>query len=440
MYKHKTLQKIYFFILILITISLIPIRINADENLQIYAESCILIDGDTGKILYSKNADEKMYPASTTKVMTAILALEKCHLTDIVTISHDAIFNVPYSYSNASLKEGEELSVNALLHVLLIPSANDAAFALAEHIAGSVDEFANMMNAKALELGCKNTNFVNPNGIHDEAHYSTAYDLALMGKYAMQNEAFRKIVSTITYTLPTTNKYDKDDRIFLNTNDLIRSSLSTYYEYATGAKTGYTDAAENCIIATATKNNVNLIAVVLHAKNTEEIPHARASDCKTLFEYGFNNYSKQIINTSEDIVTTIRVRGATSDTRKLDLVVNENVSMLLPNNFDTSSILKNIVLNDNIKAPITKDTVLGTVTYTSDDISVTSNLLAANDVMQSSIITIIIKIAMLIFALYIIAFILKHLGTPKKKTKKKKKKTYSKDYNNIYPSHRAGDW
>ena len=438
MYKHKTLRKIYILI-ILIIISLIPIKAYAVEDLELYSEACILIDGDSGKILYSKNADKKMYPASTTKVMTAILALEKCNLADMVTVGHDAILNVPYGYSIANLQEGEQISINALLHVLLIPSANDAAFVLAEHIAGSVDEFSNMMNIKALELGCKNTNFVNPNGIHDENHYSTAYDLALMGKYAMENEAFRKIVSTLTYTLPTTNKYDKDDRVFLNTNDLIRPSLSTYYEYATGAKTGYTDAAENCIIATATKNNVNLIAVVLYAKKTEEGLNTRAADCKTLFEYGFNNYSIRTVNTEEDIITTIKVKGATSETRNLDLLVNENVSMFLPNDFDISSVSKDVELNDNIKAPIYKDSVLGTVTYTAEGISATYNLIAANDVEPSSVITILIKIAALIFALYIIGFILKHLGTPKKKSKKKKRYSGS-NYNYIYPSHKTGDW
>ena len=190
----KRLHKFYFLVLLFVTISLIPIRINAIENINTYCEACILMNADNGKILYSKNADEKMYPASTTKVMTAILALENCNLTDIVTVSHDAIFNVPYGYSIANLQEGEEISINALLHVLLIPSANDAAFVLAEHIAGSVDAFSDMMNEKAKEIGCKNTHFVNPNGIHSEDHYSIAYDLALIGQYAMRDEVFRKIV------------------------------------------------------------------------------------------------------------------------------------------------------------------------------------------------------------------------------------------------------
>lgn len=430
---HKLSRKINSLILLIVIIVLVPLRTNAEENLNIYAQACILMDADTGKIMYSKNADEKMYPASTTKVMTAILTLEKCNLTDIATVSHDAVFNVPYGYSNANLQEGEELSINALLHVLLIPSANDAAFVLAEHIAGSVDAFSEMMNEKAIEIGCKNTHFVNPNGIHNEEHYSSAYDLALMGMYAMKNEAFKKIVSTTIYTLPTTNKYDKEDRIFLNTNDLIRPSLSTYYQYATGAKTGYTDAASNCIIATATKDDINLIAVILHADKTEDGLNTRAEDCKTLFEYGFNNYSKKVIAEAGETVTTINVMGATSATKKLDLLVNQNVSMLLPNDFNISDVFKEIKINENIKAPIAKDTIIGTVKYSVDDISITYDLYSANDVEKSDALSIFIKIIMLIFALYIIAFIIKHLDSSNNKHSKKKRKSKS----NIYPSFKT---
>lgn len=161
----------------------------------------------TGKILYEKDAHKKMYPASTTKIMTAILALENRSLTDTANVSYNAIFTVPVGYSNANLQLDETLTYEQLLHVLLIPSANDAANVIAEDIAGSVESFSSMMNTKAREIGCENTNFVNANGVHNENHYSTAYDLALIGKYAMENETFRKIVSTVRYTLPVTNKW-----------------------------------------------------------------------------------------------------------------------------------------------------------------------------------------------------------------------------------------
>lgn len=248
------------FILFLISIFLF-IFINTsfanNDNLDIYSPSCILIDSDSGKILYEKNAYKKMYPASTTKIMTAILTLENCKLDELVTVSDNAVSleSVPETYTRADIQAGEILTVENLLNVLLIPSANDAAIALAEHVSGSVSEFSNLMNKKAKELGCKNTNFVNPNGVHNENQYTTAYDLSLIGKYAMNNETFRKIVCKTSYTLPATNIYSSTDRKFENTNELL-SSDNYSYEYTTGIKTGYTDSAKNCIVASAKKRQL----------------------------------------------------------------------------------------------------------------------------------------------------------------------------------------
>ena len=198
--------------------------INTDK-LNTNSEACILMDTKSDKILYAKNAYEKMYPASTTKLMTAILTLENCKLTDTAIVSHNAIFSIPVGYSHANLQEGEELTIEQLLNVLLIPSANDAAIVLAEHISGSVEKFSKLMNEKAKSLGCLNTNFVNPNGIQNKNHYSTAYDLALIGKYALKFPDIKRIAMVKQYTLPTTNKYDKTDRIFNATNGLINDDV-----------------------------------------------------------------------------------------------------------------------------------------------------------------------------------------------------------------------
>ena len=195
----KKAKKFLYLFIILFFIQFIFIHtsfaVENTNNLKIYSPSYILMEASTGKILAENNPNEVMPPASTTKIMTAILTVENCKLDEIATVSHNAIFSVPPSYSIASLREGEELTVEQLLNVLLIQSANDAANVLAEHIAGSVEEFAKMMNDKAKELGCKNTNFVNANGVEEDDHYSTAYDLALMGKYAMQNSTIRNIVT-----------------------------------------------------------------------------------------------------------------------------------------------------------------------------------------------------------------------------------------------------
>ena len=161
----------------------------------------------TGKILFEKNLNKMMYPASTTKLMTAILVLEKCQLTDVATVSNSAVDSVPAGYSTAYLQKGEKLTIEQLLHVLLIPSANDAANVLAEHVGGSIANFANMMNSKAKEIGCENTNFKNPSGIHDENHYSTAYDLSLIAKHAMQFQTIKDIVQKTVYNIPKTDKY-----------------------------------------------------------------------------------------------------------------------------------------------------------------------------------------------------------------------------------------
>ncbi len=411
-----------------------------NDNLpQTYSQADLLMEESTGTILYGKNIYKRMYPASTTKVMTAILTLEHCKLTDVATASHNAVYSVPVGYSNANIQEGEQLTIKDLLNVLLIPSANDAAFVLAEHIAGSVDAFSQMMNEKAKEIGCLNTNFVNPNGIHNENHYSTAYDLALIGKYAMQIPEFKQIVSKTSCSLPKTNKYYKEDRLFNTTNYLIKpnyskSATNYYYQYATGAKTGYTDTAKNCVIATATKDNTSLIVVTLLGKNTEEGLSQRWLDCKNLFEYGFNNFSFQSLATKNSVCQTSSVNGASSNTKNLNLVYSEDVNAYLPNNFDVSQISKTISLTQDLIAPIAKGTVLGNVSYTVGNLTFTTNIVAENDVFKSDIIKTIMEILLIIVVLTIISYILKFNNKHKKKKRKKKsKKSYS--LNNFYPKY-----
>lgn len=406
----------------------------ANSEPTVNAPSCILINLNTGNILYSKNADDIYYPASTTKVMTAILAIENCKLTDKATVSHNAIFSVPYGYTNSALVEGEVISVRDLLYVLMIPSANDAAFVLAEHIGGSVDNFSNMMNQKAKDIGCKNTHFVNPNGIHNENHYSTAYDLALIGEYAMKNDTFRKIVSTTKYTLPTTNKYDQEDRFFVTTNELIKTSSKYYYEYATGCKTGYTDAAKNCIIATAKKDDVELLAVVLCDSKSEDGTSLREVDCKTLFEYGFNNFSlKKVVSTS-DVIDNIKISGATLKTKSLDLTLNEDLYAFVSSDYDLSNISYNIALEEDISAPILKNTVVGTIDYIIDGDKYSSKLVASHDVYKSEIFKIFLELIFIILLLILIALMLrkKKRRKTKKVIKKKKSKISHIDYYNLH--------
>ena len=393
-----------------------------EMNLEITSPVALLMESETGTILYEKNAYDKMYPASTTKIMTAILALENCNLNDIATVSKNAVMSVPIDYTNANLQIGEELTIEDLLYAFLIPSANDCGYVLAEHIAGSTEKFADMMNSKAIELGCKNTHFTNPSGIQDENHYSTAYDLALIGRYAMKNETFRKIVSTPSYNLPATNKYDSTDRRFVNTNFLIRESQPKYYyKYATGIKTGFTDDARDCVVASAKKDGIEYIAVILYASYTESWLKEKFVDSVTLFNFAFSNYTTKSLGTQGQIFDKIKISGATKDTKMLNVVLKDDINAFVSNSEFDYSFEPNIVLNDNLKAPITKGDILGSVSYTVNDVVYSSNLIAGNDVEKANIFPIVLKVLLVLFILF---FIVKLIRL--RNYKKYKRKNYRK--------------
>lgn len=272
-----------------------------DKKIDVYSEAAILIEKETGKILYEKNIDKRMYPASTTKILTAILAIENCELDEVATASKESVRSVKTGYSTAAIQVGESFTVEELLKVLMVHSANEAGNILAEHVSGSVEEFAKLMNIKAREIGCTGSNFVNPHGAHEDNHYTTANDLALIGRYAMQNSTFRKIVSTMECSLPDTELWTKEEslkygeRKFYNTNDLMLSNTKYYYPYVNGIKSGYTTPAKNCLVTGSNRYGFELIAVVLHAETTENGESARNIDTINLLDYGYNNFNKEDI-------------------------------------------------------------------------------------------------------------------------------------------------
>ena len=255
------------------------------KDINIYSPSALIIERSTLDIIYEKNAYKKMYPASLTKIMTAIITLENCNLTDKAIVNKTALESIPEGYSVAHLVENEQLTIEELLNLLLIASSNDAANVLAEHVAGSIESFSYMMNVKAKKIGCINTRFVNPSGIHDINHYSTAFDLALIANYAMNNDIFRSIVTKTSYTLNTTNK--SNSRFFYNTNELVNSNSSYYFKYCIGIKTGYTNYAGECLISCAKKDDLEFISVVLNC-NT---PSQRFTDSIKLLNFAINNFS-----------------------------------------------------------------------------------------------------------------------------------------------------
>lgn len=400
----------------------------ANEDVQISAPSVILMDYASGKILYEKNANQRMYPASTTKLMTAILTLENCELSDIATVSYNAIMTVPSGYTNANLHVDEELTIEQLLHILLIPSANDAANVLAEHIAGSVESFSTMMNTKALELGCKDTHFVNPSGIHDENHYSTAYDLALIGKYAMKFDIIKEIVTKETYTLPITNKHDKTDRIFATTNRLVlnKSKNTDYYEYATGLKTGYTLASKNCIVASAKKDNMELICVILGCeKGTANHAENKFSQSKTLFEYGFSHYAYKNLTKANELFKVISPKHASKENSNLDVLYENDINAFITANDLTTDFTPTVTLDEKIKAPISKGSVVGNIRYEIEGITYQTNLIAGQDIQVNTTLSTIFKILAALFLVYLFAQFISR-GNKKKRKKKKSKHSSSK--------------
>jgi len=416
------IKKLYVLIITLLLILLnSTITLANTEKLDLTAKASILIDNRTKKILYSENADEKMYPASTTKILTAILAIEHCNLDDVVTASYDAITSIPAGYETASLQIGEKLTVEQLIQILLVHSANDAANVLAEYVGGSVDSFSAMMNTKANELGLSNSHFTNAYGKHDDNHYTTARDLATILQYCLKNESFRKLAGSASCAIPATNKYGT--RSYSSTNQLLVSGSNYYYPYLTVGKTGYTSQAKGCLVSAAYKNDLELICVVLGCNTSS--PN-RFTDSKTLYEYAYNNYSIKNIAHQNDIITQIKVTNGTKDTKNLDLLINEDIPALIKNSETNNEFSPEITLNEKISAPIEEGTILGKVKYSIDGVEYTTNLIASHNVEKSKILTYILYTVGILILIRIIYLILFHNKNKKYINKKKKKKTKSK--------------
>ncbi len=269
----------------------LPIQSNETPNWPtgpvVGAESAILMELETGAILYEKNIHMKEYPASTTKILTTLMASELCSMDEIVTFSHDAVFDTPRDSNHIAMDVGQELTMEQCLNAILIRSANEVSFAVAEHITGTTDwsVFAERMNERAAELGCLNSHFVNPNGLPDENHYTTAYDLAMIGRAFFSNEMLCKITLTRRMEFPVTDKLPLG-KLEVNLMKMIPGNEYAY-EYLVGCKTGYTEAARSCLVSCAEKDGMKLICVVMK----DEAPF-QYEDTIALFNYGFNNFDK----------------------------------------------------------------------------------------------------------------------------------------------------
>lgn len=344
------------------------------------SKAVCVIDAATGELIWGLKADVKIFPASTTKVLTALIVLEKAKLDDIVTVAKP-LMRGSLINGNKSIMPGEELSVKDLLYGLMLVSGNDCAQALAEHVAGSVEKFADMMNARVRQLGLSDTNFVNPHGIHTEDHYSTAYDMTKITAEAMKNEMFATIVSTTKYTISPTNKRNYE-LVLINSNRLITTGGNPrtedadskfLYDYANGVKTGATPFAGSCLVSSASKDGRLLIAGVYG------VASARASlkwgFSKTLLEFGFENsrlmdYTAELKSTDNNIVVDV-ADAAKDDLGGGKLILEPQIEkkvtrLLLPDeegNYPDDEITARENLMVNITAPIEDGEILGEITY-----------------------------------------------------------------------------
>jgi serine-type D-Ala-D-Ala carboxypeptidase (penicillin-binding protein 5/6) len=368
---------------------------------KIAADSAILIDATTGKVLFAKDEDAIRYPASTTKIMTCLLALENCK--DIkntkVTIGTLPAADLAKDSDHVGFKKGEILTMEQLLYCLMVKSANDAADAIAINIAGSIDKFVEMMNAKALELGMANTHYKDTNGLADDVeHCTTASDMAKLAVAAMKEPNFATIVNTAHYTLAATNMYSKP-RSFDSTNYLIRDDQPTYsYVYAKGIKTGFTTMAGNALVASAKRGDVSLISVVLHdVKPRTDGQKPRVNlwvDSITMFEYGFKYYNTvDLLQLLGNESFSLNVKNANSSDpgqgkislllkpRSAKAYITDREDLITNLKADPDSIVKSEVTYTKETAPIKRNEVVGTVTYSYNDAPIlVCNLLAARDV------------------------------------------------------------
>ena len=376
-------------VLILISLSL-PVFADDAAPFTVDAKAALLLDLNSGRILYSQNADEKLYPASLTKIMTCMLALENSFLDQVVTVSSEALEGLGEDSSSAGLLAGEELSMRELLYCVMISSANEACNVVAEAVSGSVASFVDLMNQRASELGCTNTHFVNPHGLHDENHYTTARDLSIITKAALKYDSFVTICTAAEHTVPATNL--SGPRELYTTNYLISNHTTGIYYYpkAKGIKTGFTTPAGRCLVTMASGNGMNLLSIVMGAATVQQ-PDGNwlmksFPETKALLEYGFSHFKEYTLVSPLNPLGKLPVR-LSANTESVVYAPASTVTAILPTDYD--ELLLRTVINlenpEGIDAPVRKDQVLGSVeVYYDHELLGSSELLAISEVQRSA--------------------------------------------------------
>lgn len=338
---------------------------SASEPPVIDGNAAILIERNSGQVLYEMNPDTMIYPASMTKVMTCLLALEKGTLTDTVTVSASALAEIGDPSNISFLKEGEQLTLENLLYCMMLPSANEAANAIAEHIAGTIPDFVALMNQRAAELGCTGTHFANPHGLHDASHYTTVRDLSRITLKALENNTFRAICAAVSHTVPATNLSSART---LNTSNkfLVHSNGVDYYDpRVTGVKTGFTTPAGRCLVATAESGTLSLLTVVCGCDTTilpsGDLRLENFPETKKLLDYGFDSYVYVRLLETLNPVAEIPVLNS-AGSGSISLRPSEEIYALMPTDYDPEKVDTFVSLDaESVEAPVSVGTVLGTM-------------------------------------------------------------------------------
>jgi D-alanyl-D-alanine carboxypeptidase len=390
------------------------------------------MDADTGAVLYENNSSQKLYPASITKIMTGLLAIENLNLNDSITYS-DAILNaLPSDAAKLGLVSGETTSIQDALYALMLRSANEVAIGLATKVSGSESEFAKLMTERSVQAGALNTNFVNATGLHDENHYTTAYDMAMITKTAMANPEFSTVWGSENYTLAATNM-SEGYRIW-HRHQLLLSTSEYYYPYAIGGKTGYTDEAGRTLVTAAEKDGLKLIAVIMQSDDDHVF-----SDTISLFNYGFHNFSKVSIKNNETrfgsggngIPVINKLYGNTANVFSL-----ANDSIIIPNTVSLSDIPYTIDYLDEIQ-----NGVIATITYqyngnylgktslilnvsSTADSSLSDDSTQNNTIRETTSINIYLLIGSIVTIVIVVFLLSRFMIHQRKIAKRKKRRTY----------------
>lgn len=386
--KRSRLLSLLLTLILLFSSAVSPVlAASPDPDVDKLCGYVLLSDLDTDTVLYSRKSEKKLYPASTTKLVTALVVLRHVEagdlsLDDVVTCSSHVQEGMTSLAAKAGLAKGEQISIRNLLYLLMLPSHCDAGNALAEAVSGSVSAFAEDMNATAEELGCTNTHFTNPHGLHNDEHYTTCEDMYLLAKAAYQYEEYRKIINTTEYTVPATNLHDA--RTIHNTNALHSKHTygnTYYYQYCTGGKTGSTFQAKYCLVSYAEKDGRTLCCIIMHGdwyyNNDGSQRWMQFVESKRLYEWGFENFSDRTLVEGGTTIAQMKVENS-RDAAPLELISATPISAFVPNDLTAEDLTLTNDLPDQLEAPIEQGQKLGTLCVMQEDTVLgTADIIAA---------------------------------------------------------------